>query len=211
MQEHLKQKINEKIIEIGYRLDSRGYLAGTDGNISARLDADNILVTASGVAKGRLEEHDVVLIDQVGAVKYGEKKPSSEALMHLQVYSQRAEVMACVHSHPPYTTAFAITGSEIPQDVLPEVIAFVGEIKQTPFAPPGTPAVAESIREALAECNAFILGNHGLLTIGEDLEQACNRHEIVESYLRVLTIARQLGDVRHLPGDEVQRLKAFLH
>ncbi|MBN4076532.1 class II aldolase/adducin family protein [Gemmatimonas aurantiaca] len=209
MQEHREQKVIAEIIEIGARLDTRGYLAGTDGNISARLDSEHIFVTASGAAKGRLEEHDIVLVDMRGELVSGNTKPSSELLMHLEVYRKRGDASACVHSHPPYCTAYAITGAEIPQDVLPEVIAFVGEIAQTEFAPPGTLAVAESISDTLENSNAFILGNHGLLTIGKDLEQACNRHEIVESYLKVLTIARQLGDVRRLPSDEVARLKAL--
>lgn len=209
MQNHTIQKTTARIIEIGRRLENRGFIAATDGNISAKLDSDNILVTASGLPKGRLTENDIILVDQTGKTE-STSKPSSELLMHLEVYNQRPDITACVHSHPPYSTAFAMTGAEIPQDILPEVIAFVGDIVHTEFAPPGTPAVAESIRSALSAANTFILGNHGLLTIGKNLEQACNRHEIVESYLRALTIARQLGEPKHLPANEVQRLKNLL-
>ncbi len=195
------------VVDIGRRLHERGMVAGTDGNISVRLDDDRIMVTPSGLAKGRLADNDMVIVDINGKLLQGNNRPSSEVDMHLCVYRSRPEVRACVHSHAPYATAFAVAGIQPGDDVLPEVVVDVGRVQLTEYAPPGTEAVPRSIKPHLESCNAMLLRNHGLLTIGRSLEEAYCRHELVEHYLKILFLARQLGNVEAIPSDDFERLE----
>jgi len=201
----------QDIVRVGRMLAQCGLVAGTDGNLSVRLDAERILITPSGLAKGRLQPEDMVIVDHQGAHIDGAAKPSSEMAMHLFIYRQRPEMAACVHAHPPHATAFAVAGAELPEDILPEVAVFVGRIPLTEYAPPGTEAVPNSLAPFVDDCNAFLLRNHGVMTIGQTLEQAYNRLETVEQYAKILYLARTLGDIGHIPPADLQRLRELRH
>jgi L-fuculose-phosphate aldolase len=198
--------VREEIARIGRRLDAREMIAGADGNISVRLGPDRIMVTPSGRNKGLLDPQEMVIVDLHGNKIDGDLEASSELAMHLFVYQSRADIGACVHAHPPYATAFAVAGVELPHDVLPEAVATVGPIALTEYAPPGTGAVARSLEAFVGEHDAFLLRNHGLLTIGRNLTEAVNRHETTEHCAHILYLARQLGGITRLPTDEVARL-----
>jgi len=202
----IPKELGHQIIEVGQRLQRRGYLAGTDGNLSVRIDPDRILITAAGKAKGRLQPTDLVVVDIDGRKLEGEFNPTTEMAMHLAVFRARPDINACVHTHPPYATSFAVAGMPLPEDILPEVVVFVGPIANCTYAPPGTEAVPNSLVPSLATHNAFLLRNHGLLTIGQTMEEASNRHETVEHYAEILWLAKQLGDWNRIPGDDFQRL-----
>jgi L-fuculose-phosphate aldolase len=199
--------LRKELVDTGRRLSDRGLVAGTDGNISVRLDGDRLLITPSGLAKGRLSPDDIVIIDINGKKLQGRLEASSEMLMHLFVYKSRPEIKACVHSHPPYTTAFAAAGIDLADDILPEVVVFVGKIPLTDYAPPGTDAVPKVLEPHIEEQNAFVLRNHGLLTIGRTLDEAYHRHETVEHYARIVHLARQLGNLNRLPSEDYERLE----
>ncbi len=205
------QRAAEDIAHCGKSLYHSGFIAGTEGNISLRLSDGRFLITPAGARKGELVGKSIVELEESGAQisKQDDLKPSSELGMHLMVYQKRKDIFACVHSHAPHATAYAIAGIQPDIDILPEVSVFVGKIALTEYAPPGTPAVGESLLPALETCNAFLLKNHGLLTIGATLDEALNRHEIVEQYLRILTIAKSLGNIDKLDASEMKRLRGL--
>ncbi len=200
------EQASRALVEIGRLLYQRGMVAGTDGNLSVRLTDGRIVMSPSGLPKGRLRPDDMVIIDIDGKHLAGNHRASTEGAMHRHVYAKRPEINACVHSHATHATAFAAAGIELPEDVLPEVVVFVGRIPLTDYAPPGTKAVPASIDPFLGDCDAFLLRNHGLLTIGRDLDQAFHRHETVEHYARILTLTNQLGQTARIPGNDFTRL-----
>lgn len=199
--------LKKTLIEFGARLYGRGLVAGTDGNLSVRLDEDRVLVTPSGVAKGFMTPDDPVIVDFTGKLLQGGKKASSELAMHLFAYQNRADIQACVHSHAPYATSFAVAGIELADDILPEMVLFVGKVPLTDYAAPGTDELPRVLEPHIAGSNAFLLRNHGLLTLGRTLEEAYNRHETIEHFARILFQARQLGNVDAIPSEDFQRLE----
>jgi len=164
------------------------------------------MVTRSGAVKGRLNKKDFVVVDLEGNLIQSEAPPSSESSMHLAVYNARPDVWACVHSHAPFSTAFAVAGMPLEKNVLPEVVVFVGEIPLIDYAPPGVGAISKAISPYLKDNDAFLLRNHGLLTIGRTIEQAFHRHETVEHFARILFLASRLGNVNTIPESDFQRL-----
>jgi L-fuculose-phosphate aldolase len=198
--------LKEQLIKVGNRLYQAGMLAGTDGNLSARIDKKSILITRSGVAKGRLTTRDFVKVDLNGNVIGSKYRPSTEAAMHLTVYNERPEVWAGVHSHPPFATSFAVAGMPLEKNILPEVVLFVGEIPLIDYAPPGVGAISKAIKPYVKNHNAFLLRNHGLLTIGPSVETAFHLHETVEHFARILFLAKRLGNVNAIPEEDYARL-----
>ncbi len=195
------------LIEIGRKLYKRQMVAGSDGNLSARLDDGNILVSPSGSRLGELSENDFVLVNSQGEKLEGIHLPTSELKMHLFVYKERPEIKCCLHSHPPHATAFAVAGEKLPEDVLPEVLVFAGPIPLTDYAPPGTDSVPQSLAPFIKNSDCFLLRNHGLLTIGRTSEEALNRHETVEHFASIILKAKQLGSVLQIPTEDVKRLR----
>jgi L-fuculose-phosphate aldolase len=196
----------EQLIIYGRLLYENRFVAGADGNLSVRLPDNNILMTPSGMRKGFLEEEDLVTVGPDGTKISGRWKPSSEMLMHLFVYRSRPEIFACCHAHPPFATAFSVIGRQMPANLLPEIVLAVGDIPLTEYAPPGTKAVPEAIRPFIGNNQAFLLRNHGVLTIGRNMEEAYNRMEYVEHYARILYISEKAGSSNFLDPEEMRRL-----
>lgn len=198
--------IRRDMVEIGARLYERGLIVAAEGNLSARLPDGRILVTPAGMCKGRMAPDDLVIIDTTGRKLQGQRNASSETLMHLTALNMRDDVHACVHAHPPYATAFAVAGIPLADCVLPEVIATLGSIPLTQYATPSTPGVGQSIEKYLDQYDAFLLKNHGVLTLGPDLESAFRKMETVERFAQIVHLARSLGNVDALSCRDVEDL-----
>jgi L-fuculose-phosphate aldolase len=147
----------KELVDYSKLLYDKGMLAGSDGNISLRLDDDRIMVTPGGLAKGRMAPDDMVIVDINGKHLQGTNKATSELLMHLNVYQKRPDIKAIVHSHAPFATSFAVAGVELKEYILPEVVVFIGGIPLTDYAPPGTDAVPKALDRHLEKNNAFLL------------------------------------------------------
>ncbi len=205
-----EHELRLEMVRVGRLMWERGYVAATDGNLSARLDAERLLVTASGLSKGFLSTDDMVVLrlDGQAASSYRGRgqRPSSEIAMHLEVYHQRSDVNAIVHAHPPLAIAFSIAGVSLARCVLPEVIVTLGGIPTAEYATPGTKEVPESIRQAIQEYDAVILAHHGSLTVGRTLWEAYLRLEKVEHTAEITLAAQQLGRVTTLSPQAVEKL-----
>jgi L-fuculose-phosphate aldolase len=192
-----------QIVEAGRRLHERFFVAANDGNISARLPNDEILITPTGVNKGDVTTECILRIDMRGAVLSGSLKPSSEAKMHLAVYRARPEVAGIVHAHPPVATGFAASRIPLDREVIqPEVVYLLRRIGLTDYATPGTEELPRAVEREIAGCEALLLANHGALTVGDDVMQAYYRMEVLEQYARIHLVTRLLGGSR--PLDEAQ-------
>lgn len=196
----------ELICEVGRRLWQVGFAPANAGNMTVRLSDDRLLCTPTLVSKGFMKPEEMVVLSLDGAVT-GPGRASSEVLMHLEVYRQRADVGGVVHVHPPVATGFAAAGQALPDDILTEVLGTLGSVPLVPLAVPGTPEVPDNLRPFLAGHDAFLLANHGALTVGEDLWQAFYRMEIVEHSAQVALAAHQLGGAARIPADRAALMR----
>lgn len=199
--------LKQDIVEVGKRMYQRGYVASNDGNISARLDENKFLVTPTGVSKGFMKPEDLIVVNIDGKVLSGIKKPSSEVFMHLQVYKDRPDVNSVCHAHPPYATGFAVAGIPLDKCILPEVIITLGSIPLIKYGTPGTEELYSPVTKLLKDYDAFLLANHGALTIGTDVINAYHKMETVEHFAHIAFIAQQLGYPNTLSKEQVQKLK----
>jgi len=200
--------LREAICEIGRRMYARNFVGGTDGNISVRLGDGTFLCTPSGVSKGFMKPEDIVVADARAAKVRGTGKVTSEFHTHLACYEERPDIAAVVHAHPPLATAFTLAGVSLAEPVLPELVAALGGIPVTAYATPGTPEGNEVVRPLIGKCDGVMLDRHGSVTVGATLEAAYFKLEKIEHAATVLLAARQLGALRHLSADEVDRALA---
>ncbi len=190
------------------RLADLGLIAGADGNISVRVGENRVLVTPSGLIKADVSPEDMVEVDFTGAVVGGGRHPpSAELNLHLEVLRLREDVVAVIHAHPPVATGISVSGREFDWDVLPEMVFWVGRVPVVPYGAPGTPELAARIAPFVQGHDAWILANHGAVSVGASLDEAQIRMETLEHSAKIVFTARLLGRVNPLAKDEVRRLE----
>ena len=205
----MRRDTARRIAECCRSLAQAGLIAGADGNIAVRVGPDRALVTPSGRIKSELTVDDIVEVDLAGKRVRGHQRPSSELDMHLRILSRRSDVEAVVHAHPPVATGFGVAGLAFDDCILPELIFQLGQVPLVPYGTPGTPELADELEPYLAHYDAFILANHGAVTVGPSLDEARIRMESLEHAAKIIFTARLLGHVRPLDRAQVERLETL--
>ena len=205
----LESQLRADIVEVGRRMYARGYTASNDGNISVRLGTDRLLMTPKSVCKGFMTPDMMCVTDLEGRKLQGDRDPSSEMLMHLEVYRQRPDAQAVVHAHPPTATGFAVAGIPLDRAVLAEVLTTLGSIPIAEYATPSTSELPEAVRKYIKAHDGMLLANHGALTVGADLYAAYYKMETIEHFAHISLVARMLGRENLIARDEVLRLQAL--
>jgi len=201
------ESLRADIVEVGRRMYARGYTASNDGNISVRIAPDLLLMTPKSVCKGFMTPDMMCVTDLNGKKVSGDRDPSSEALMHLEVYRQRPDVNAVVHAHPPTATGFAVAGIPLDRAVLAEVLTTLGSIPLAEYATPSTAELPEAVRKYIKAHDGMLLANHGALTVGADLFSAYYKMETIEHFAHISLVARMLGRENLISREEVMRLQ----
>lgn len=198
-----------EICRVGDRLYQQFFVAGNDGNISVRLNADEILITPTNVSKGQMTPDMMVKLtmdgEHVASVNQG--RASSEFRMHLAVYRERPDIRAVVHAHPPTATGFAVAQVGLDQPYLPEVVVRTGPCPVVPYAIPGGDELPDSILPYVKDHVTLLLGNHGALAYGPTLREAWFNLETIELNARIYLTAFQLGQVSFLNDEQVAALR----
>jgi L-fuculose-phosphate aldolase len=202
-----EEQLRADLVEVGRRLYARGYTASNDGNISVRLDQRRLMMTPTGVCKGFMTPEMMCITDLDGRKLQGDRDPSSEMQMHLEVYRQRPDVQAVVHAHPPLATGFAVAGIPLDRAVLAEVVCTLGSVPIAEYATPSTKELPEAVRQYVKAHDGMLLANHGALTLGKDVFSAYFKMETIEHFAKISLVARLLGGERLLSREEVFRLQ----
>jgi L-fuculose-phosphate aldolase len=200
----------KEVADYAQRLHARGWVANHDGNVSVRdghaQGNNRYLATPTATSKAQVRADGLVVVDDAGKQVGGRGKPFSEIGLHLTVFKNRDDVNAVIHAHPPTATGFAVAGVALDEAFLAEAVVSLGAgVPTVPFAAPGAEACAALAGYTTAH-DAVLLGGHGVLTWGPDLETAYLRMELVEHLAKIALVARQLGGVRPLPSVVLPRL-----
>ena len=199
--------LRSQVVAVSHRLHQNGWVANHDGNVSVRLRGDRLLITCTAVSKRDVDDASLLVVDLEGKVLEGRKRPFSELELHLAAYRARPEVNAVLHAHPPYATAFGLTGTELSPIAMPEIIVSLGDrIPTVPRCLPKDPAGVAAVEGAARGHDALLLAGNGALTLGEDLTQALLRMELCEHYAKILHTAKALGPIQPLDAASVGQL-----
>ncbi len=179
--------LRREMVDVGRRMQSRGFVVAAEGNLSVRVSGHCFLVTPAGAAKGQLRVQDLVEVDLQGRTAQGE--PTSEWPLHRAIYEGRSDVSAVCHAHAPWATAFAAAGRDLDGSLLTETAALLPRVPLATRCEPGSASLAASIAPFLADHDAILLGNHGVVTLGSDLPGAFALLETVERLAQVTLLA----------------------
>lgn len=193
-------ELKRAVLQTAKKAYDEKLMAGTSGNMSVYDETSgNMFITPSSYDYSIMEEKDIVVIDLDGNLVEGIHKPSSEWKMHAELYKNLPEVKAVVHTHSPYATSFAVTHKEIPV-ILIEMIPFIkGSIEVSPYAVQGSAEVGLNAVPILKKKNACLMANHGVVAVGETIEQAYINSVYVEDTAKIYHMALSTGTPVEIP------------
>ncbi len=195
------------LIHAGQRLDRHQLIAGTEGNLSIRLEDGTVLITGSGAFKGELTERDLLLISLEGeVVEQRARAMSSESEAHLTCYRLRPDVHAVVHAHPVHAVALMLRGEGLEAAPLAEAAYAFGSVPTAPFSVPGTAEGGKAVATWIGKREAVLLENHGAVTVGARMDDALSRMEILDAVARTVLLAGGTGRMQPVQSDRVRSI-----
>ena len=203
--------IREQIVAACKKLESSGLNRGTSGNVSCR-ENHHFMIKPTGVQVEEITPSKIVSVGFDGKV-IGLGKPSSEWHFHCDILKARPEINAVVHTHSPHATALACLREDIPPFHYMIAVAGGDSVRCAPYALFGTEQLSAHAVEALADRKACLLANHGMITLGRDLDEAMAIAVEIESLCQQYLLARQVGRPTLLSADEmaqvIERFKTY--
>lgn len=196
------------VVDMCRTMLARGYLKATEGNVSVRVPGHRLYaVTPSNYDYDRMRVEDVCIVDFDGRhVPDGADEglaPSIECGMHVNIYRERPDVNAIVHTHQPYASALAFLRRPIPA-LTDEQVRFLGrQVAIVDYAPSGTGWLARNVQKKVAGGdNAFIIANHGIVALGTDPDRAVFNMALLEkvSLAYLLALTTETGRVYTIPA-----------
>lgn len=182
--------LRKQLVYYGNKLVEENLVQGTWGNLSARLDENTMLVTPSGIDYAKLTPKDMAKVD-IYTLKYeGELKPTSEKVLHSEIYKNRTEIGAVIHTHSTYASVFAACEMPLPMEDEEDKAVFGEGVRMARYGLPSTEKLGINTAEALGDNFGVIMPHHGMAVCAEDMETAFS------NAVRLETAAKKLLDRR---------------
>ena len=202
------KKIKSEIIEYGKLAGIKNFTPGYSGNFSARFE-DKIVITSSGSSNGYLADDELVLIDFNGNLVEGDKKPSSEKMLHVEFYKQRPDVNYIIHVHAPYLSSFACCHIPLDEPIMAENVFYFGEIPLAEYGLPSSMDLVEKTAKYFKNYDAVLMANHGFIVGDKTIKDAFLKLELAESYAQVVFNTKVLGGAVLFTQKEVDEINSL--
>ena len=204
----IDQSIKERIVKVAHRMDEKGLVNAYEGNISVKKDG-LLYITPSGQNKAWLTPEKIAVVDLETREQIdGELKYSSELPMHIAAYNKRKRdnVGGVIHCHATYLTSYAVCRKSLECKYYPEHVIAFDKIPVAPYGTPGTDEIHEGIGDLFDESNIVLLANHGLLAVGETLEDALATVEAAEHSAQLYATCKMIGEPVDITGKQYEVL-----
>ena len=202
------KKIKSEIIEYGKLAGIKNFTPGYSGNFSARFE-DKILITSSGSSNGYLSEDELVLIDYNGNLVEGNKKPTSEKMIHVQYYKQSPDVNYIIHVQSPYLSSFACCHIPLDEPIMAENVFYFGEIPLAEYGLPSSMDLVEKTAKYFKDYDAVLMANHGFIVGDKTLKDAFLKLELAESFAQVVFNTKMMGGSVLFTQKEVEEINSL--
>ncbi len=180
-----ERRLRAEIVDCARRLWKRGLVTGSSGNISARMEGGDLLITPSGRSLERLQESEILRVDSNGVPRTSQGRPSSELPLHVAAYRLRPDAAYLVHTHPTACVTWSLCGRLFPRTTVGATES-LGAVGWVPYAPAGSTMLAESGAEIFARgVDTILMERHGLSTLAATLERAFILTDLAEESARI--------------------------
>ena len=193
----------QKLIEACNKISRLGLIKGSSGNLSLRIDTERYLLTSSGCSLEHLKDQDIVTMSIDGKIISGEN-PSSEWMIHGDLYKERSDIRSIVHTHSKYVCVLACLHKELPPFHYMVAIAGGENIRCCPYELFGTKKLSNNVIKAMKNRNACLMANHGLVVGSSSLANSVYIAEEVESLCEQYVNALAIGNVQLLSQKQMK-------
>ena len=200
-------KLCSTVIKYSKKLNSTNLSALRSGNISIRAKEkkiDGFYITPSGAKYSSLKPKDIVFVSLKGIFDKKKGIPSSEWKFHQDIYVNKKEAKAIVHAHSTCASAVSTHQKSIPAFHYMIGVAGGEDIKCTKYATFGTRKLSNNILSALKNRSACLIGNHGQIAFGENLDKAFELAQEVENICNQYINALRIGIPKILSKKEMK-------
>jgi len=199
------EKEKAQVLETALALKEYRLIALSGGNVSYRVDRNNILVTPSGMDYTHMTPGDICIVDPQGNLVEGERRISVDTEALLYIFEHMPEIGAIIHTHQVYATAVGVT-----EDVLPSVVttlpnAALGNVNVAPYSSAASLMMGIEVVNHLGGKRAVILKNHGVVTVGASLKEALYAAVYLEDAAKTYILAKSIGVPAILNDEQIQR------
>ncbi len=204
------QQLKEKVATSCQILGKLG-LADYLGHVSARVPGtDKVVIKPRHSPSIRsfkeMTAKEMIVVNLDGELLEGDYAPASETQLHLQVLKARPDVGSVVHTHQKLATAFGIAQREI----LPILHLEAGVVaKGVPIYPSSelivTVEQGAAVARALGQATACHLQGHGVVVVGETVEEATVNTVQLERLADINLIVAQLGTAKVIPPEDIAK------
>jgi L-fuculose-phosphate aldolase len=207
-----RKKYSREIEELLYvckRLSDIMYVTSQGGNMSLKLEDNLILITPTLIYKADITPEDLVFIDLKGNKLEGERQPTSETPVYLDLYNERSDIISIIHCHPPYINVFAITKGKnyLMRPIFPETCVEVGPVPLIPYGESIIEQYTDKNVPFVKKYNAFLMENHGPFFISPDsISRTVQIVEILELSAMAIVNALSIGEIKELSREEVEEM-----
>ncbi|NLW02829.1 MAG: class II aldolase/adducin family protein [Clostridiaceae bacterium] len=203
------KQVQAAVCAAAKKLASSNLVAGTWGNVSARLDDDHMVVTPSGMPYETLKPEDMVIVNMHDLSYEGKLKPTVETPMHARILLERPEINAVIHTHSTYALVMAAAHKPIPPICDDQVQILGGEVRVARYTLPGTGEMAKAVLEALEGRMGALIANHGAVACGRNLDEAFTAATVLEKAAQVYVGTRAVGGGVELCKEDIAFMYDF--
>lgn len=196
-------KMLKDLIAAGKKLSDQGIVVGPGGNLSIRT-GKTIFIKKSGACMEDGTRDSYMEVDlNSRRIVCGKGKPSCETPLHIACYKARPEIKCVMHTHGSFSLGYSMQNKPL-KPFFPDHVTVIGsDVPVLGFEYPSSEELADKVAKALKKYNAVILQNHGLLTIGENVDEAYYRTLIIEAIIKAAFVAKAFGGVKLLSPKRV--------
>lgn len=200
----------KKVMEIALKVRKEKLVPLTFGNFSLRdKETGYICITPSGMDYEVLKPEDILVVDEDRNIIDGKRKPSIETPLHCCIYKNRKDVYGIVHVHSTFASSWACSNMEIPPILAEGACLLGGPVKCAPYRLVGGEDLGQAVVETLASDSAVLMGNHGMIAVGLDIDTAFSNAIIVEECAKIALYSKLIGNSVPLGQDECDKLRQF--
>lgn len=205
---NIVEEKKKELIEICKKIVEKDLVAGTWGNVSAKINNEFIIITPSAISYDKLNVDNIPIVN-INSLEFIGTKPSTELNLHIAIYKNRIDVNAIIHTHSLYASIFSATHKSLPP-ILEEIAQICGvDVKCTKYAMAGSEELVNNTLIVLKNNNAAFLANHGAIAIGRTLKEALTCAIILEKGCKIYIESTKIGKLKKLSKKESEKLFNF--
>ncbi|MCG8309527.1 MAG: class II aldolase/adducin family protein [Cytophagales bacterium] len=202
-------EIKRLVCDSGKQLLEEGYVSGTWGNISFRIDDTLMAITPSGREYETMVSDDIVIVNYRDHSYEGDVKPSSEYKLHTEIYRTRKNIHAVIHTHQMNASTVAAARRDVPP-ILDDMAQIIGPtVRCADYALPNTKKIVQATVKALRGRYAALMANHGAVCIGRDMKEAFVVCQVLEKACKAFIEAEFIGGAKGISKFEAHLMHQF--